>query len=94
MENVDVRLDRWTGYEGGLFDNRPTTAYPDIEIHGNPGYSIRYADNVVLDKCTVSWGENLPDYFTHALEAYEVRNLDYSGFRGEAAHPNRYELFL
>jgi polygalacturonase len=94
MENVNVRLDRWTRYEGGLFDNRPTTKYPDIEIHGNPGFSIRYADNVVLDKCTVSWGENLPDYFTHALEAHNISKLDYSGFKGKAAHPERDKAIL
>ncbi len=91
MENVKVTLDRWTTYKGGLFDNRPTKAYPDIEPHGNPGFSIRFADTIVLDNCRVNWGENLPDYFTYALEAHDVTELDYSGFKGEAAHPERDE---
>jgi hypothetical protein len=69
LENVAVTLDRWTKYPGGLFDNRPTTAYPGIEPHGNPGFSIRYADNVVLKHSSVKWGDKRPDYFTHALEA-------------------------
>ncbi len=94
MKNVKVTMDRWTTYRGGLFDNRPTTAYPDIELHGNPGFSIRFADSVVLDKCRVEWGDNLPDYFTHALEAHDVTELDYSGFRGQAAHPGRDEGIL
>jgi hypothetical protein len=89
LENVAVTLDRWTGYPGGLFDNRPTTAYPGIEPHGNPGFSIRYADNVVLKHSSVKWGDKRPDYFTHALEAEAVTGLELTGFAGEAAHPER-----
>jgi len=89
LENVAVTLDRWTKYPGGVFDNRPTTAYPGLEPHGTPGFNIRYADNVVLDRCRVEWGQNRPDYFTHALEASDVTGLSYPGFVGEAAHPER-----
>jgi polygalacturonase len=89
MENVAVTLDRWTQYPGGLFDNRPTTVYPGIEPHGNPGFSIRYADNVVLKHSSVKWGDKRPDYFTHALEAEAVTGLELTGFAGEAAHPER-----
>lgn len=91
LENVAVTLDRWTSYPGGLFDNRPTTASADIEPHGNPGFSIRHADDVVLKKCSVAWGDKLPDYFTHALEAQDVTKLKLTQFSGEAAHPNRDE---
>jgi polygalacturonase len=89
LENVAVTLDRWTAYPGGVFDDRPTTAYPDIEKHGNPGFSIRHADNVVLKRCSVKWGDKRPDYFTHALEAEAVTGLELTGFAGEAAHPER-----
>ena len=91
LENVAVTLNKSTKYRGGLFDNRPTTAYQDIEPHGNPGYSIRYADNVVLKDCSVSWGDNRPDYYTHALEAENVSELKLTNFIGKAAHPDRYE---
>lgn len=89
MENVAVTFDRWTRYRGGLFDNRPTKAYPDIENHGNPGFYIRYADDVELKNCSVQWGQNIPDYFTHAIEAHDVTKLKIKGFKGEAAHPAR-----
>jgi polygalacturonase len=89
LENVAVTMDRWTGYPGGLFDDRPTTAYPAIEQHGNPGFSIRYADNVVLKHCSLKWGDKRPDYFTHALEAEAVTGLELTAFAGEAAHPER-----
>ena len=94
LENVAVTLDRWTKYRGGLFDNRPTTARSGIEPHGNPGFSIRYADNVVLKHCSVAWGANRPDYFTHALEAEQVTGLELTQFAGEAAHPERDEAIL
>jgi hypothetical protein len=94
LENVAVTLDRWTKYRGGLFDNRPTTAQPGIEPHGNPGFSIRYADNVVLKHCSVAWGANRPDYFTNALEAEQVTGLAFTEFAGEAAHPERDEAIL
>jgi len=89
LENVGVTLDRWTKYPGGRFDNRPTSAYPDIEPHGTPGFYLRHADKVVLDRCRVDWGQNRPDYFTHALEAQDVTGLEYPGFVGEAAHPEK-----
>jgi len=94
LENVAVTLDRWTSYPGGLFDNRPTTKYAGIEPHGNPGFSIRYADNVILKKCRVAWGDKRPDYFTNALEAQNVTKLGITQFYGEAAHPDRDEAIL
>ena len=94
LENVSVTLDRWTKYKGGLFDNRPTKAYLDIELHGNPGFSLRNADNVTLKNCRVAWGKNRPDYFTHALEAEAVSGLRLTKFTGEAAHPDRDEAIV
>jgi hypothetical protein len=89
LSNVDITFNRWTRYPGNLFDNRPTTAYPGIEPHGNPGYYIRYADNVILKDCSVKWGDNVPDYFTYALEAHDATGVKLKDFKGEAAHPKR-----
>jgi hypothetical protein len=89
LENVAVTLDRWTKYPGGQFDNRPTTMLPGIEAHGTPGFSLRQADNIVMDKCRVAWGRNPPEYFTHALEAEAATGLTLTDFSGPAAHPDR-----
>ncbi len=89
LERVDVTLERTTKYKGGLWDNRPTTAMAGIEEHGNPGFSIRHADNITLKDCRLAWGKNRPDYYTHALEAEDVTGLQYPGFKGESAHPER-----
>lgn len=89
LQNVAITLDRWTKYPGGMFDNRPTSAEPDIEKHSTPGYSIRHADQVRVKQCSVAWGTHLPDYFSHALEAEDAHGLELSGFSGRAAHPER-----
>ena len=94
MERVHITLNRWTKYRGPVFDNRPTTAYPDIEQHNTPGYSIRHADKVTLKDCGLAWGSNRPDYFTHALEAEHVTGLALTRFQGEAAHPQRDEAVV
>jgi len=90
FDNVAVTLDHETKYRGGVWDNRPTTsAYPALEKHGCPGIHVRYADDVALRRCRVTWGANRPDYFTHALEAHDVTGLTFPSFVGEAAHPER-----
>lgn len=94
LENVAITLDRWTKYQGGLYDNRPTKAYPEIETHGNAGYYIRYADDVVLKKCSVQWGRHIPEYFTYALEAHDATGLKLKDFKGNAAHPQRDEAVV
>lgn len=94
LENVTLTLDRWTSYPGQLFDNRPTKAYPEIEPHETPGFYIRYADQVKLSNCSVKWGDNIPEYFTHALEAHDVTQLTLEGFTGEATHPEHQPVLI
>ena len=94
FENVSVTLGRWTRYPGGLFDNRPTRVYEPIEKHGTPGFSIRFADNVTLNNCSVRWARNLPDYLTYALEVNNVTGFNLIGFHGQAAHPDRIGAIL
>jgi len=94
LENINLTLDRWTPYPGGMFDNRPTTAGPALEPHRTPAFSIRQADKVILDRCRASWGGLAPDYFTHALEAEDVTSLAVRRFTGAAAHPGRDEAVV
>ena len=89
FENVHLTLNRWTKYPGNLFDNRPTKVYKEIEPHDNPGFYICYSDQVLLKNCSVSWGKNIPDYFTNAIQAHDVTGLQIVGFKGKSAHPGR-----
>lgn len=94
FSHVSLRLGRWTSYQGGVFDNRPTSAYPDLEAHDTPGFYVRYADGVVLNHCAVSWEEGAPDYFSYGLEACRVTGLKLKHFKGTAAHPERDEAVV
>jgi hypothetical protein len=86
LDHVAVTFDRWTKYPGAVFDNRPTTAYPDVEPHNTPGISVRYADHVALNDCTVTWGKNCPPTFSEALETENVTGLTRTRFHGAPAH--------
>jgi hypothetical protein len=86
FDRVAVTLDRTTQYEGGLYDNRPTTAIAAIEPHDTPGFSIEHADNVTLRDCKVAWGTNIPEGFTYAVEARDTIGLKVEGLQGGPAH--------
>lgn len=94
LENVDLTLERWTHYDGGVWDNRPTTAMPALEKHATPGFSVRHADKVSFRDCKLSWGTKVPDDFTHALEIENSTAVDHAGLKGEAAHPDRDKAVL
>jgi polygalacturonase len=96
MRNVSLTLDRWTRYGGGTgrFDNRPTRAQAEIEMHSTPGFCVRHADGVALRDCTVAWGDNVPAYFSHALLAEDVTGLVTPNFRGAAAHAGEQAIMI
>jgi hypothetical protein len=89
LDNVSLTLDRWTPYPGPYFDNRPTTAQRAVDMHGTPGFYISRAADVTLRSCSVSWGKNVPDYFSYAVEAHRVQHLNIEHLKGHAAHPDR-----
>jgi len=87
LDRVGVTLERWTGYPGAVFDNRPTQVATELEEHATVGISIRQAERVTLRDCTIRWGDNRPDYFTNAIRAESAPGLMLERFVGEAAHP-------
>lgn len=94
LNNVQITLNRWTKYPGNIFDNRPTKVYTDIEVHENPGIYIRFCEQIILKNCSIKWGNNLPEYFTNALNAHDVKNLKIENFSGESAHPKKYKSII
>jgi len=94
FSNVHVTMNRWTSYKGKLLDNRPTKVYPEIEVRANPGVYVRFADQVKIRNSSISWGDNRPDYYTHALEAHDVTGLVLDEFKGDAAYPDKYKAVL
>jgi hypothetical protein len=87
LDHVDVTLDRWTRYKGGLYDNRPTRAMAGIEPHDTEGFSIENADQVTLRDCKLTWGKNRPDYFGQAVQTKNVTGVNVERFVGEDARP-------
>jgi hypothetical protein len=51
------------------------------------GFLIRHAAGITFRDCEVTWGPDAPGYFEHALDAEACTGLDYSGLKGQAAHP-------
>jgi hypothetical protein len=88
LDQVDVTLDRWTRYKGGIYDNRPTSAITPLEPHPTAGFSIQDANNVTLRDCKVRWGASPPEYFGEAIQQKDVTDLKVERFQGDAAHAN------
>jgi len=79
---------------GGNFDLRwtATSLSEAIFKHDIPALYVRYADGLRIRDFDLSWGDNLPAYFSGALEAADSRNLDYADFKpssppGSTARP-------
>lgn len=90
LDGVRVWLSKWTSFPGGVYDNRPTTALPELVPHDTVGIHIGHADRVTVRDTRVAWGDGRPPYFSHALEAEDAAGLTLDGFHGESAHPGRY----
>ena len=86
LDHVDVTLDRWTRYKGGVYDNRPTKVLTPIEPHETVGISIEEADKVTLRNCKLRWGTNRPEYFGKAIESKNVTGLKVEGQVSGSAH--------
>ncbi len=94
LENLSIEFDRWTKYKGGLFDNRPTTVYNSIEYLDNPGISIKFAEDICINNCSIKWGKNLPEYFSNAIKIEESKNVRIKDFNGRAANHDIYDDIL
>jgi polygalacturonase len=86
FDNVDVVIEKTSKWDVGMHDLRPYCKQPEIYEHDNSGFYIYNASNVSLKDCRVSFAENLPEYYSHALEVHSVDNLRVENFSGEAAH--------
>lgn len=81
LDHVDVTLDRWTKYKGGLFDNRPTSAAVPLKPHTTSGFSIQNADNVTLRDCKLTWGANLRSGACEPVQSKDVTGLQVEGLQ-------------
>jgi hypothetical protein len=95
FDNIDITIDKWTGYPGGTFDNRPTMAGAEgLEAHDTPVFSIRNASRVLLKDCRARWGESRQPYWGPALEVQNVKDFQLIGFEGEASDPAKLKAIV
>lgn len=85
FDGIQIEINKSTHYQGGLYDRRPCDV-PGIISPGTMGFYLNNADNVQVKNCTVSWGSNRPDYFTHAYYAQDVNELILENNNGKSAH--------
>ncbi len=88
FDNVTIHLDKTTAIPGGVFDRRPCEGEGMIKGHTS-AFFFDTAGAVAVTNCTVTWGDNRPAYFAHALESIGVSPLTVTGLQGSAAFPQK-----
>ncbi|MFR9727372.1 glycoside hydrolase family 28 protein [Streptomyces sp. MS19] len=89
FDGVRVEIDRWSRWPGGHADLRPRRAenFPGLPTDG---FHLENVHDVTLRDCEVVWTAR-PDDGRHALYAEKCTGLVNRDFRGEAAHPDRFD---
>ncbi|HET6557943.1 MAG TPA: glycosyl hydrolase family 28 protein [Prolixibacteraceae bacterium] len=95
MENIqfnNVQLRMRKGKEtmayGGNFDLRPATPKAmQIFEHDIPGIYAQHVNKLDIRDFNLSWGADLPSFFTHGIHCKDVTDLLIKGFIG-SANPN------
>ncbi len=93
MQNItfnNVRLHLKSGKEteayGGNFDLRPV-ANPQLRLfeHDIPGVFARYVNNLSFDNFRLTWGDNLPGFYSNGIELEYCSRVDITNYWGRAA---------
>ena len=83
LENVNVTLSKTTKWESGLYDLRPCLQY-GVEKIKNSAFYLRYAENVLIEKCSVNWGK-ICDEYNKKIDAENCPGLEMIRFTGTDA---------
>ncbi len=95
LDNVRVELNKTSKWPGGIHDRRPCDALgpafrdpeedPGLVKHETVGVYLEYADSIRLRDVDIAWGENIPDYYGHALWSKACENIDLDDFSSTSA---------
>jgi hypothetical protein len=73
---------------GGNFDLRPATPKSmQIFEHDIPGLYAQYVNTLEIRNFSLTWGDDLPSFFTNGIECLNVNQLVIEGFTG-TGNPN------
>lgn len=86
FDNIDITVNKTTALPGGVYDRRPCEGEGLVKANTSAFYFDK-ANGITLRNCFVKWGDNRPSYFAHALESYQVSNLELVNVKGTSAFP-------
>ena len=102
FDNVRIHIHKHTPHAAGFADPRPNrsgfmvagstgveeeTPWGSLFRHGIPGWFFDRTENITLRNCRVTWADDMPPAYTHALEAHASPGLVLENFQGPAARP-------
>ena len=71
---------------GGNFDLRAAADFSQALFeHGIPGLFFRHATGLRIRGFRLHWGDDVPPFFTHAIEGEEFHDVEIQGFEGRPA---------
>lgn len=88
FDEVDLTINKTTSIPGGIYDRRPSQAEGMLKGHTS-GFYFDNALSITLRNSSVKWGNNLPDYYAHAIEIHNVPLLNIQNFNGLSAFPSK-----
>ena len=88
FNQVNVSITKTTTIPGGSYDRRPSNASPFVQ-GSTAAFYLDQATDISIQNCSVKWGSNPPDYYTHVLEAYKVEGLKINQLDGHSAFPGK-----
>ncbi len=78
LESVELVIKKTTKYPGGCYDRRPCDV--DGFVKGSTsGIYLDTAGAVTLHECRIRWEGEIPPYYTHAVDAKNVKVLTIRG---------------
>jgi polygalacturonase len=88
FDQVDIFINKTTSIPGGLYDRRP------CEVEGfvkgrTSGFYFDTAKDILVRNSSVTWGDNRPEYFAHALESASVDKITITNLSGTSAFPGK-----
>lgn len=83
-----IRKGKETLAYGGNFDLRPASPKAmQLFEHDIPGIYAQYVNKLAIRDFDLTWGPDLPSFFTHGIESMNVKNLTVENFTG-VGNPN------
>lgn len=75
FENCNIHMEKTSKWDCGLYDLRPCIDH-GIEESDNSAFYIRNAENVRIEKTSVTWGSEPYKFYKHAFDGANIKCLE------------------